>query len=101
VLGGEVRLRHSYVIRCDEVIKNAAGEIVELRCSADLNTLGKNPEGRKVKGVIQWVSATGCASRSAFVRSLVYFTDPESGDDLLDIINPDAFQLYRRGLSQV
>ena len=62
VLGGEVRLRHSYVIRCDEVVKNATGEIVELRCSADLNTLGKNPEGRKVKGVIQWVSVymIGC-----------------------------------------
>ena len=44
MLGGEVRLRHSYVIRCDEVLKNAAGEIIELRCSADLNTLGKNPE---------------------------------------------------------
>ncbi len=53
----EVRLRNAYVIRCDEVIKDAEGEITELRCSYDPATLGANPEGRKVKGVIHWVSA--------------------------------------------
>jgi len=57
-LNGEVRLRFGYVIRCDRVVKNANGEIVELRCSYDPDTLGANPEGRKVKGVIHWVSAT-------------------------------------------
>ena len=57
VPGGEVRLRHSYVMRCDEVVKDAAGNIVELKCSLDYDTLGKNPEGRKVKGVIHWLSA--------------------------------------------
>jgi len=55
--GGEVRLRNAYIMRCDEVIKNAAGEITELRCSLDLATLGANPVDRKVKGVIHWVSA--------------------------------------------
>ncbi|MCG7598688.1 glutamine--tRNA ligase/YqeY domain fusion protein [Halomonas sp. McH1-25] len=55
--GKEVRLRNAYVIRCDEVIKSASGDIEELRCSVDFDTLGKNPEGRKVKGVIHWVSA--------------------------------------------
>jgi len=55
-LGGEVRLRHSYVMRCDEMVKDAAGEVVELRCSIDPDTLGKNPQGRKVKGVIHWLS---------------------------------------------
>ncbi|MEO4026668.1 glutamine--tRNA ligase/YqeY domain fusion protein [Chromobacterium vaccinii] len=55
--GGEVRLRYSYVIKCDDVVKDANGEIVELKCSIDHDTLGKNPEGRKVKGVIHWVSA--------------------------------------------
>jgi glutaminyl-tRNA synthetase len=58
VPGGEVRLRNAYVIRCDQVIKDEAGEVVELRCSYDPATLGKKPEGRKVKGVIHWVSAT-------------------------------------------
>lgn len=54
---GEVRLRNSYVIKCEEVIKDASGEVVELKCSVDTNTLGKNPEGRKVKGIVHWVSA--------------------------------------------
>ena len=55
-LGGEVRLRYSYVMRCDEAVKNATGKVVELRCTIDHNTLGKNPEGRKVKGVIHFLS---------------------------------------------
>jgi glutaminyl-tRNA synthetase len=55
-VGGEVRLRYSYVLRCDEMIKDAAGKLVELRCSIDPGTLGKNPAGRKVKGVIHWLS---------------------------------------------
>ena len=54
--GGEVRLRYSYVMRCDEAVKDATGKVVELRCSIDHNTLGKNPEGRKVKGVIHFLS---------------------------------------------
>ena len=55
-LGGEIRLRHSYVMRCDEALKDATGKVVELRCSIDHDTLGKNPEGRKVKGVIHFLS---------------------------------------------
>ncbi len=96
VLGGEVRLRHSYVIRCDEVVKNATGEIVELRCSADLNTLGKNPEGRKVKGVIQWVSASkGVAAEVRLYDRLFTLPNPESSDNLLDSLNPDAFKIVQ------
>ena len=57
VLGGEVRLRNAYVIRCEDVIKDSHGEIIELRCSYDPETLRDNPEGRKVRGVIHWVSA--------------------------------------------
>lgn len=57
VTGGEVRLRNAYVIRCDEVIKDDQGEIIELKCSYDSETLGANPVGRKVRGVIHWVSA--------------------------------------------
>jgi glutaminyl-tRNA synthetase len=59
---GEVRLRNAYVMRCDEVIKDADGVIIELRASVDLATLGKNPEGRKVKGVIHWVAAANAIS---------------------------------------
>jgi len=57
VAGGEVRLRGSYVIKCTDVIKDDQGNIVELHCTHDPQTLGKKPEGRKVKGVIHWVSA--------------------------------------------
>jgi len=55
-VGGEVRLRYSYILRCDEVIKDVTGKLVELRCSIDHDTLGKNPVGRKVRGVIHWLS---------------------------------------------
>ncbi|RLB75194.1 MAG: glutamine--tRNA ligase, partial [Deltaproteobacteria bacterium] len=55
--GREVRLRNAYIIKCEEVIRDENGEVVELKCSADLDTLGKNPVGRKVKGIIHWVSA--------------------------------------------
>ncbi len=59
VPGGEVRLRNAYIVKCKEVIKDAHGAIVELRCSHDPETLGKNPtDGRKVKGIIHWVSAS-------------------------------------------
>lgn len=57
VTGGEVRLRNAYVIKCEEAIKDAEGNITELRCSYDEATLGAAPEGRKVKGVIHWVDA--------------------------------------------
>lgn len=54
--GAEVRLRHAYVIKCTDIIKNAQGDVIELRCTYDPDTLGKNPSDRKVKGVIHWVS---------------------------------------------
>jgi glutaminyl-tRNA synthetase len=57
-VGGEVRLRYGFVLRCDQVIKDMSGNIVELHCSIDPDTLGKNPVGRKVKGVIHWLSIT-------------------------------------------
>ncbi len=56
-IGGEVRLRYSYMLRCDEAIKDVAGNVIELHCSIDPETLGKNPVGRKVKGVIHWLAA--------------------------------------------
>ncbi len=56
--GGEVRLKYAYIIKCDEVVKDAAGQVVELRCTADLDSKTGGPTaGRKVKGTIHWVSA--------------------------------------------
>ncbi|MGD8630681.1 MAG: glutamine--tRNA ligase/YqeY domain fusion protein [Gammaproteobacteria bacterium] len=94
ISGGEVRLRNAYVIRCDEVVKDTNGEIIELHCSYDPTTLGANPEGRKVNGVIHWVSAK--FGKRAEVR--LYdrlFTQPRpdvagEGVDYRDYLNPDS-----------
>ena len=94
VPGGEVRLRNAYVIRCDEVIEDAAGEVVELRCSVDADTLGKNPEGRKVKGVIHWVSATHSVRAEVRLYDRL-FTVPQPGSggrDFRDDLNPDSLR---------
>jgi len=92
--GGEVRLRNAYVIRCDSVIKDEAGEIVELRCSHDPDTLGRMPEGRKVKGVIHWVSAphSGTAEVRLYDR-LCSVPEPGAGKrDFLADLNPDSLR---------
>jgi glutaminyl-tRNA synthetase len=67
-LDGEVRLRNAYIIRCDSVIKDDSGKVIKLLCHVDLETLGKNPEDRKVKGVIHWLHADSAIE--AKVRNL-------------------------------
>jgi len=94
VEGGEVRLRGSYVIQCNEIIKDADGNIAELRCSYDPDTLGKNPEGRKVKGVIHWVSEQH--SQPAELRlynRLFSVPNPDNEPNFLDVINPDSLEV--------
>ncbi|WP_180124266.1 glutamine--tRNA ligase/YqeY domain fusion protein [Acinetobacter sp. YH12097] len=94
--GGEVRLRHAYVIKCDEVIKDENGEVVELKCSIDPETLGKNPEGRKVKGVVHWVSASkGIAAEIRIYDRLFTESDPEVGDDFLANLNPESLKVVQ------
>ena len=91
VAGGEVRLRHGYVIRCDEVVRDADGTISELVCHYDPATLGADPEGRKVRGVIHWVSASH--ARPAEIRlydRLFAVPDPMAADDFLSQLNPDS-----------
>jgi glutaminyl-tRNA synthetase len=94
VPGGEVRLRNAYVIRCDGVIKDEAGEVVELRCSHDPGTLGKMPEGRKVKGVIHWVSAAhGATAEVRLYDRLCSVPEPgASRGDFLADLNPDSLR---------
>ncbi|VAW63697.1 Glutaminyl-tRNA synthetase [hydrothermal vent metagenome] len=85
VLGKEVRLRSAYVIRCDEVIKDEQGEIIELRCVYDPLTLGKNPEGRKVKGVIHWVSAPHAITAEVRLYDRLFnHPTPDDGEDGVD-----------------
>ncbi len=94
--GGEVRLRNSYIIRCDDVVKNNSGQVIELKCSVDLDTLGKNPEGRKVKGIIHWVSAKD----SVPVEVRLYdrlFVDANPGGhkdkNFLEFLNKDSLEI--------
>jgi glutaminyl-tRNA synthetase len=96
VSGGEVRLRNAYVIRCNEVMKNNQGDIVELRCSYDPDTLGKNPEGRKVRGVIHWVSARhGVKGEVRLYDRLFSQPNPDKvaeGGHFTDNLNPDSLR---------
>ncbi|MCB1734243.1 MAG: glutamine--tRNA ligase/YqeY domain fusion protein [Gammaproteobacteria bacterium] len=92
VSGGLVRLRNGYVIRCDEVIKDAGGEIQELHCHWYPDTLENNPDGEKVRGVIHWVSARhGEPAEIRLYDRLFNIANPgkKSGDYRSDI-NPDS-----------
>lgn len=91
--GSEVRLRHAYVIRCNEVIQDDKGEIIELRCSYDENTLGKNPEDRKVKGVIHWVSQKEALPIDVYLYDRLFNdANPAREDDFLQFLNPDSLK---------
>ncbi|MGP0148150.1 glutamine--tRNA ligase/YqeY domain fusion protein [Pseudomonas oryzihabitans] len=97
--GGEVRLRGSYVIRADEAIKDADGNVVELHCSYDPDTLGKNPEGRKVKGVIHWVPAEGSVECEVRLYDRLFRSaqpeKSEEGGSFLDNINPESLVVLK------
>ena len=89
--GAEVRLRYSYCIRCEEVLRNEEGEITEIRCSYDPETLGKNPPDRKVRGAIHWVSATECFESDVRIYERSFLVeDPVAQEDWREVINPDA-----------
>jgi len=96
VLGQEVRLRGAYVIRAVDVLKDDDGNIEEVLCEYDPDTLGVNPEGRKVRGVIHWVSAEDCVS-AEFRRFEPLFTVPfpdTEEADYRDLINPSSEQRW-------
>jgi glutaminyl-tRNA synthetase len=96
--GGEVRLRYSYCVTCDEVIKNDAGEVVELKCSYDPETLGKNPEGRKVRGAIHWVPADEAIDAEIRLYDRMFTVeDPAAEDDWHSVLNPDALTVLTGG----
>ena len=98
VLGKEVRLRNAYVIRADRVEKDAEGNIQTIYCTYDPATLNKNPEdGRKVKGVIHWVSAKFAKPAEIRLYDRLFNTpNPGSADDFLSTINPNSL-LIKKG----
>ena len=94
ILGGEVRLRGSYVIKCNEVIKDAEGNISELHCTYDLDTLGKNPEGRKVKGVIHWVSEQHAHAAEVRLYSRLFSVpQPDNEANFLNALSRDSLEV--------
>jgi glutaminyl-tRNA synthetase len=96
VIGKAVRLRNAYVITCDEVVRDENDNIIELICSVDENTLGKNPEGYKPKGVIHWVSESH--SKPAKVRlydRLFNVPNPAAAENMLETINPDSLEIVQ------
>ena len=92
---GEVRLRNSYVIKCNEVIKNDHGDIIELRCTYDPETLGKKPEGRKVKGIVHWVSAKHAEHAEVRIYDRLFTVENPTADkerDFRDFLNSESLK---------
>ncbi len=93
--GGEVRLRYSYLIKCDEVVKDESGNIVELHCTYDPQSgQGSSSDGRRVKGVIHWVSAADAVEAEVRLYGNLFSkedpNDVEDGKTFLDYLNPDS-----------
>ena len=96
--GREVRLRYAYFITCNEVVKDSAGNVVELRCTYDPETKGGNaPDGRKVKGTIHWVSAQHAVNAEVRLYDHLFNVEkpakaPEGGS-FLDNLNPNSLEV--------
>ena len=96
--GKEVRLRYSYCVTCTDVVKDADGNVTEIRCTYDPETLGNNPIGRKVKGTIHWVSAPHALDAEVRLYDrLLSVEAPPTGKDseFLNAINPSALQVLQ------
>ncbi len=98
--GGEVRLRYGYLIKCEEVVKDEAGNIVELRCTYDPESAGGgSSDGRKVKGVIHWVSAADAVGAEVRLYDNLFAKenpdDVEEGKTFTDYLNPTSLVVKR------
>lgn len=98
--GGEVRLRYAYIIRCDEVIKDSNGNVIELICSFDPDTKsGSGKSDKKVKGTIHWVSAQhSITSKVNLYDRLFKIPNPASTDDIEQSINPQSLEVVQAEL---
>jgi glutaminyl-tRNA synthetase len=93
--GGEVRLKYAYIIKCEEVVKDAAGNVTELRCSVDLDSKSGGPTaGRKVKGTIHWVSAAQAIDAEVRLYDRLFTVpEPDAGGDFKSFINSNSLQV--------
>ena len=102
--GGEVRLRYAYIVKCEDVIKNASGEVVELHCSYDpLTRSGMEQAQRKVKGTIHWVSARHALRREVRLYDRLFTTpNPDQGPgDFLQYLNANSLEVLEAALEPV
>ena len=93
--GREVRLRYAYYVTCTDMIKNEAGEVVEVRCTYDPETRGgSSPDGRKVRGTMHWVSAAHAVqAEMRRFKSLFTSESPDAEEDFLSCLNPESLQV--------
>ncbi|HWH72305.1 MAG TPA: glutamine--tRNA ligase/YqeY domain fusion protein [Candidatus Sulfotelmatobacter sp.] len=93
--GGEVRLKYAYIIKCEEVIKDASGNVVELRCTADLGSKTGGPTAaRKVKGTIHWVSAPHAIDAEVRLYDRLFTVpEPDAGGDFKSHLNPHSLEV--------
>ncbi len=92
--GKEVRLRYAYFITCREVVKDAAGDIVELRCTYDPETKGGNaPDGRKVKATIHWVSAQDAVSAEIRLYNPLFTNPAPDAANFAAELNPNSLEI--------
>jgi glutaminyl-tRNA synthetase len=93
--GGEVRLKYAYIIKCEEVIKDAAGNITELRCTADLDSkTGGATSGRKVKGTIHWVSAAHAVDVECRLYDRLFTVpEPDAEGNFKQHLNPNSLEV--------
>ncbi len=93
--GGEVRLKYACIIKLDEIVKDAAGAITELRCTAQLDTRAGGPNAdKKVKGTIHWVSATHCIDAEVRLYDRLFtVAEPAAQDDFLKVVNPKSLEV--------
>jgi len=95
--GAEVRLRYAYFIKCREAIRNAAGDVVELRCTYDPDTRGGNnpPDGRKVKATLHWVSAADAVDAEVRVYNQLFLSPSPDAANFAADLNPESVEVLR------
>jgi glutaminyl-tRNA synthetase len=93
--GGEVRLKYAYIIKCNEVLKDEAGKVIELRCTVDLDSKSGGPTaGRKVKGTIHWVSAAQAIDAEVRLYDRLFSVpEPDATGDFKSFINPHSLDV--------